>query len=295
MVLGLNQRQVMAVALPLVLALLMAGWHSQEPASQPDDSSELFDEFLGDSALELLQKKATKVESKPSPKLGEQAKVIEIASKPSTKVTQGPPPPPKCMEGCDGDICAISADPERCHGTTCKCGTMCSPMETQEIQYVCSSLPTMDKPPPCAATCPNVAPTCEMVKSWMKDGGCAASCSADIRSQGLQAACAKDSPEMGPPPCAKSCPQTEQPTCDHVKNWMKDGGCAATCSADIKRQAMSAACHQDVPKCAQSCPKADIDNPTCDNVKKWMKDGGCAGSCSEDIKKQAMKQACKAL
>eukprot|EP00427_Karlodinium_veneficum_P025111 CAMPEP_0169118760 /NCGR_PEP_ID=MMETSP1015-20121227/31172_1 /TAXON_ID=342587 /ORGANISM="Karlodinium micrum, Strain CCMP2283" /LENGTH=159 /DNA_ID=CAMNT_0009181549 /DNA_START=70 /DNA_END=549 /DNA_ORIENTATION=- len=73
MAFGLSTRQILlATALPICLALLLAGWQCQFPGSAVE---EVLFEDSGDIALELIQKKASKVLSSP-PKVEEKESIV---------------------------------------------------------------------------------------------------------------------------------------------------------------------------------------------------------------------------
>ena len=109
-----------------------------------------------------------------------------------------------------------------------------------------------------------------------------------------------------PPACAATCPQVE-PTCGDLKKYISPGGCAATCDAALKGEAMADMCGgpgkhggnhssghegspQGPPPCAATCPAVE---PTCADLMKYITPGGCAGTCGKGLK-QAVKQHCGA-
>ena len=66
-----------------------------------------------------------------------------------------------------------------------------------------------------------------------------------------------------PDSCASACPDT-RPTCDDVKKYTAEGGCAFACAPDLKKHATEHFCSPDIfgstmslmqkPDCASACP-----------------------------------------
>lgn len=153
-------------------------------------------------------------------------------------------------EACKGH--RMRKDAHMKNETSCDCLTqdICKAYQTlsglqaqiatiQAIEAHSSDTPDLPDPVPegCADTCTMSPQSCDDVKKFTADGGCAASCAEDFKKQVTDLLCA--AAPSGPPPnpepadCVDTC--TEAPTtCELVTAMIGENGCAAGCSAAFK-------------------------------------------------------------